>query len=146
MYIFISQFGVFSQACGSGIFRFEIKTETNTEEITYEILQIKKSSTDHNQDYYYGVLLDEKQLKNFEFENFNINNLPPILRNTVYTDYDSTNRVIKFTTIEGLNRNYVLKIKVNKRTIYVLSNFFGGCDRKTTLIISKKQYLVKSRT
>lgn len=45
---------------------------------------------------------------------------------------------LKFKTLELRKKLVLLKIKLKGKTIYVVGNFFGGCDREVSLIWNNK--------
>ncbi|WP_075343596.1 hypothetical protein [Tenacibaculum agarivorans] len=140
--IFIQSY-IFSQACGSGIFTLKIEAESDAI-IGYEILQIKQEfkSLDYN-DFYHGYIINEKEFNELKVEKFDEKMIPPLLGQIDTIVNNVSNNTINFKTIESGCYVYLIKIKTLSRTIYVLANCFGGCDRKSTLVLSEKEYLIK---
>lgn len=155
--ILISQNG-FSQACGGGILTFNIYTLNGIEieEFNYEILPVSKELL---QEKFYSKVMDKGNLDNPNYYLFRgINQTGVIIMQQYATEIIDTNNgelnerlkkmldlskinqagkiksTLSFNTFELITFPIILKISHKEKTIYILSNYFGGCDREASLI------------
>lgn len=157
-FLLISQNG-YSQRCGGGTLTFNIYT-LNGEEMEnfeYEILPVSKELL---QDKLYKKYVNEVNLNNPNYTLFqSVNNSSGIIigeqfvNEIVETNNDKLNgsldkmldlsKITKtgkikssllFITYENNNFPIILKISNNQKTIYILGNYFGGCDREASLV------------
>lgn len=156
-FIFISQNG-YSQACGGGILSFKIYSLNGTEleNFEYEIFPVSK---EFFQEKFYKKVVNEVNLDspNYSlFQNINSHGII-IMEHTAKELIDLNNEILNesldkmlhlskitqsgriksslsFTTIENRNFPIILKISNKNNTIYILGNYFGGCDREASLV------------
>lgn len=156
-FILISQNG-YSQACGGGILSFKIYTLNGTEieNFEYKIFPISKELL---QEKFYKKVVNEVNLDNPNYSLFqNINSSGVIIMEHFANELIDTNNVIlnesldkmlhlskitqsgriksslSFTTLENNNFPIILKISNSQKTIYILGNYFGGCNREASLV------------
>lgn len=156
-FILISQNG-YSQACGGGILTFNIYTLNGTEinNFEYEIFPISKELL---QEKFYKKAVNEVNLDNPNYSLFqNINNSGVIIMEHSANELIDTNNKIlnesldkmlhlskmtqsgkikyslSFTTRENKYFPIILKISNSQKTIFILGNYFGGCNREASLV------------
>ncbi len=132
-----------AQACGSGVFTLEIKSDKN-ESLAYEILQIQQEFENlvYN-DFYQGYLINQDKLKTLKIEAIEVDRIPSLKNQAPVSNSNVKENTIAFKTIETGYYVHLLKIKTKKKEIYMLANLFGGCNRKTTMVLDEKVYLIK---
>lgn len=145
----------FSQACGGGKLTFNIYTLNghDIKEFTYEILPVSKELLKEK---FYKKVVNEVNLGNKNYvlfqavntsgvivkEHFaseiidkNLNGeLKKILDLNKMNQTGSIKSSLSFNTLELGDFPIILKISHNEKTIYVLGNYFGGCDREASLV------------
>jgi hypothetical protein len=153
----ISQNG-FSQACGGGILTFNIYTLNGVEieEFNYEIFPVSKELL---REKFYSKVVNKVNLDNPNYSLFReINQTGGIIMQQYANEIidkknDELNGSLKkmlelskinqtgkiksslsFTTFELINFPIILKISHKEKTIYILCNYFGGCNREASLI------------
>ncbi|HRF16102.1 MAG: hypothetical protein JSR97_01765 [Verrucomicrobia bacterium] len=156
-FLLISQNG-YSQRCGGGTLAFNIYT-LNGEEIEnfeYEILPVskellrekfyKKVVNEINLDnqnyslfqsvYSSGIIIGEQFINEIiETNNGKLNeSLDKMLDLSKVTKNGKIKSSLFFITHEKNNFPVILKISNNQKTIYILGNYFGGCDREASLV------------
>lgn len=155
--ILISQNG-FSQACGGGILTFNIYTlnGVDIEEFNYEIFPVSKellqekfySKVVHkvnldNPNYYFFEKIDQTGgIIMQQYANEIIDTKDDVLNGSLKKMLDlskinQTGKIkssLSFNTLELGNFPIILKISHNEKTIYILGNYFGGCNREASLI------------
>lgn len=157
VFVLISQNG-YSQLCGGGKLTFNIYTlnGTEVENFDYEIFPVskeflhekfyKKVVNDVNLDnpnYYFfqnvgnaGIIIMEHFANEIiETNDDKLNErLDKMLHLSKITKYGKIRSSLSFTTLELNNFPIVLKITHNQKTIYILGNYFGGCNREASLV------------
>jgi len=155
--ILISQNG-FSQACGGGILTFNIYTLNGVEieGFNYEIFPVSKELL---QEKFYSKVVNKVNLNNPNYSIFQeINEAGGIImqqyaNEIIDTKNNELNSILKkmldlskinqtgniksslsFKTFELANFPIILKISHKEKTIYILGNYFGGCNREASLI------------
>lgn len=156
-FLLISQNG-YSQRCGGGTLTFNIYT-LNGEEIEnfeYEILPV---SEEFLQEKLYKKVVNEVNLNNPNYTLFqSVNNSGVIIgeqfvNEIIETNNDKLNESLDklldlskitktgkiksslgFITHENNNFPIILKISHKDKFIYILGNYFGGCDREASLV------------
>ncbi|MCD0469917.1 hypothetical protein [Flavobacterium sp. JAS] len=155
--ILISQNG-FSQACGGGILTFNIYTLNGVEieEFNYEIFPVSKELLKEK---FYSKVVNKVNLDNPNYNLFReINQTGVIImqqyaNEIINTKDDKLNGSLKkmldlskinqtgkiksslsFNTLELADFPIILKISHREKTIYILGNYFGGCDREGSLV------------
>ncbi len=156
----ISQSG-YSQACGGGILTFNIYILNGIEidKFYYEILPVSKELLEEK---FYSKVVNKVNLDNQEYELFrqfneygtiiteyfaneiiktndekineNLNKMLVISKITQKGKFKSS---LSFVTLETRIFPIILKITHKWKTIYILSNYFGGCDREASLVWNK---------
>lgn len=148
----------FSQACGGGRLMFNIYTLNGQEikEFNYEILPVSKELLKEK---FYKKVMNEENIDNPNYYLFReINQTGEIImeqyaNEIIETKNEKLNRDLKkmldlsnitetgkiksslsFNTFELTNFPIILKISYKEKTIYILGNYFGGCDREASLI------------
>lgn len=156
-FVLISQNG-YSQACGGGKLTFNIYTLNGIEieNFDYEILPVSKELL---QERFYKKVVNEVNLDNPNYYFFqNIGNVGMIImerfaneiietkdeklneRLDKMLDLSKINQLgkikssLSFTTLELNDFPIILKISNNRKAIYILSNYFGGCNREASLV------------
>jgi len=142
---------VFSQACGSGEFNFEfyILNEEKIENLNFEVLPVSEDAigevfTKYQQDVFHANMYFGSVVKSEDAEKIisleKDANLDGLLTNS---ELDNSGRIIRgiitFSTFETLNSRYLLKITYDDKTVYILANLFGGCDRTSKVLFSWRQ-------
>lgn len=155
--VLISQNG-YSQACGGGILTFNIYTLNGTEieNFEYEIFPISKELLQEkfykkvvnevnldNTNYYLfqsinssGVIIMESYANEIiEANNDELNeSLDKMLHLSKITRTGKIKSSLSFTTLELNNFPIILKISNSQKNIYILGNYFGGCNREASLV------------
>tara|TARA_R110002111_G_scaffold252863_2_gene317941 strand:- start:1919 stop:2449 length:531 start_codon:yes stop_codon:yes gene_type:complete len=157
----ISQNG-FSQACGGGILTFNIYTLNGKEikNFDYEIFPVSKELLNEK---FYRKVVNEVSLDDPNYYYFqNVSNSGIIIMEHFANEIIETNdeklnewldkllilskisksgkikSSLSFSTLELNNFPIILKISLNQKTIYILGNYFGGCDREASLVWNNK--------
>jgi len=143
IFSFIFQFS-YSQACGGGKFKFEFYTKSN-DSLKYEIIEVEVKDTKLlSEDLYRGVLVDEDIMNGISLHTFDKNKLPNFISKSIGDGNGINNNEIIFNTLELYNKLYLLKVWNLECEIYILANLFGGCNRKTILVmIPENPILIK---
>jgi hypothetical protein len=161
-FVLISQNG-YSQACGGGKLTFNIYILNGSEiqNFEYEIFPVSKKLL---QEKFYKKVINEGNLDNPNYNLFqNINNSGIIIMKHFANEIieanndklnESLNKLLhlsniarsgkiksslSFTTLELNNFPIILKISNDKQTIYILGNYFGGCNREASLVWDNEQ-------
>lgn len=157
VFVLISQNG-YSQACGGGKLIFNIYTLNGVEieNFEYEIFPVSKELL---QEKFYNKVVNTANLDNPNHNLFqNINNFGVIIMENFANEIIETNddklnesldkmlqlsqiaqsgkikSSLSFTTAEVLDFPIILKISNSQKTIYILGNYFGGCNREASLV------------
>ncbi len=155
--ILISQNG-FSQACGGGILTLNIYTLNGVEieEFNYEILPVSEELLKEK---FYKKVVNEVNLDNQNYYLFQTINMRGCIIMEQYAneiietsdkklneglrkmlDLSKINQSgkikssLSFNTFELITFPIILKISHKEKSIYILGNYFGGCDRDVSLI------------
>lgn len=155
--IIISQNG-FSQACGGGILTFNIYTLNGVEieEFNYEIFPVSKELLQEkfyskvmpkvnpdNPNYYLfqeinqsgGIIMQQYANEIIDTKDDELNDrLKKMLDLSKINQTGKIKSSLSFNTFEVANFPIILKISHKEKTIYILGNYFGGCDREASLI------------
>ncbi|MDQ6527726.1 hypothetical protein [Flavobacterium sp. LHD-85] len=155
--ILISQNG-FSQACGGGILIFNIYTLNGVEieEFDYEIFPVSKELLQekfyskvmvkenlNNPNHYLfqkinetgGIIMEQYANEIIDAKNDELNSsLKKILDLSEINKAGKIKSSLSFKTFELANFPIILKISHKEKTIYILGNYFGGCNREASLI------------
>lgn len=155
--ILISQNG-FSQACGGGILKFNIYTlnGVEVEEFNYEIFPVSKEllnekfyskvmvkeNLDNPNHYLFqkinetgGIIMEQYANEIIETKDEELNSsLKKILDLSKINQTGKIKSSLSFKTFELANFPIILKISHKEKTIYILGNYFGGCNREASLI------------
>lgn len=147
----ISQSGN-AQECGGGTLTLNIYTinGSNVEYFDYEILPVSEKllrenfltkirgsvEAQNNMEidiYQKGIIIKEEFSREIIEKNNEINTdlkkmMSSDLKNGKIKSY------LKFKTLELERKLVLLKVKLKDKTIYIVGNFFGGCDRELSLI------------
>lgn len=153
----ISQNG-YSQACGGGRLTFNIYTLNGIEieNFDYEIFPVSEELL---QEKFYKKVVNEVNLDNPNYYFFqNIGNAGMIImerfaNEVIETKDEKLNErldkmldlskinqsgkiksTLSFFTLELNSFPIILKIEYNKKAIYILGNYFGGCNREASLV------------
>jgi hypothetical protein len=148
----------FSQECGGGklLFNIYILNGMEIDEFDYEILPVSKELL---QEKYYQKVVSKINLDNPNYYLFQkISEVGGIImeqyaNEIIETNNEKLNRELKemldlsninqkgkikssliFNTLELTNFPIILKISHKKKTIYILGNYFGGCNREASLV------------
>ncbi|MFC4815547.1 hypothetical protein [Flavobacterium sp. GCM10023249] len=156
-FLFFSQNG-FSQACGGGKLSFNIYTLNGIEidNFDYEIFPVSKELLREkfyqkvvnevnldNPNYYLfqkinasgGIIMEQYAKEIIEINNEKLNSdLKKMIDLSNITQTGKIKSSITFNTFELTNFPIILKISHKKKTIYILGNYFGGCDREASLV------------
>lgn len=157
LFLSFSQNG-FSQACGGGRLSFNIYILNGQEidDFDYKILPVSKELLQEklyhkvvnkinleNPNYYLfhkintsgGIITEQYANEIIETNNEKLNNdLKKILDLSNITQTGKIKSSLSFNTSENRNFPIILKISHKGKTIYILSNYFGGCDRDASLV------------
>lgn len=155
--ILISQNG-FSQACGGGILIFNIYTLNGVEieDFNYEIFPVSKELL---QEKFYSKVVDKVNLENPNYNLFREINQTGVIIMQQYANeiidakddklndrlkkildvskINQTGKIkssLSFNTLELADFLIILKISHREKNIYILGNYFGGCDREASLV------------
>ncbi len=139
----MSQVFAIAQACGSGVFTLEVKLDKN-ESLAYEILQIQQEFESlMYKDFYHGYIINQDKANALKVEPLEVDRIPSLKNQAAISIHKMKGNSIAFKTIETGYYVHLLKIKTKKKEIYMLANLFGGCNRKSTLVLGEKVYLIK---
>ena len=128
----------YSQACGSGILTLNIYTINGKKikEASYEIFQASEELTERYKfpdSYGSGKMIydfKENDITKIE-DSTKLNKL--LERSSIFRKGSFTS-TMEFKTTENGYFPIILKISIKDQTIYILGNYFGGCDREACLI------------
>lgn len=147
-----------AQVCGGGILTFTIFTPNGSKSIDFEyeifpvleeqlqekILDVmkKQNSLDgYLRKYNHSGIEISKQNADeiiaIDNENLNIQ-LNKFLANSGLNKFGKLKNKLEFKTFELVGFPVVLKISAQGKSVYILGNFFGNCDRPSSLIWSDK--------
>ena len=135
---------VIAQACGGGILNFNIYTLNGNavNDFDYEILPISEELAKkfNYQDIWgSGGIVNGITNSIIDNKNETLNNkLKKWLALSKIPSKGKIKSSINFKTFETVYFPIVLKITQNKKTIYIIGNYFGGCTRHVSLIWSDK--------
>lgn len=159
--IFLIFFSVkgFTQTCGGGTLTFNVYTLNGEEidEFEYEIFPVSGELLRKN---LYEKVVNKANLDNDNYSLYrNVNDSGIIISEHFANEIIETNdeklnenlqkllhkisqkgkikSTLLFTTFETIDFPIILKISNKKRTIYILGNYFGGCNREASLTWSK---------
>jgi hypothetical protein len=140
---FIFSLKGYSQACGEGIVTLNIYTINGQKikDVSYEIFQASKGLIERHKDfnsYDNGKIitdLSENDTLPTDSPNGRLNKL--LERSLISRSGKLTNN-IKFKTKELGYFPIILKVSIKNQTMYILGNFFGGCNREACLIWNGK--------
>jgi hypothetical protein len=139
---------VFSQACGEGelYFEFYVLNGEKIENLQYEVISVSEEAIEkvftkyqfdvlHANMYFGSVINEEDAEKIISLQKDT--NLDGLLTNSELDNSGTiSGGIITFMTFETLNSRYLLKITYDTKTVYILANLFGGCDRTSKVLFS----------
>jgi len=159
---FLFSQNLFSQACGEGILIFNIYTLNgiDIEEFDYEILPVSKELLKEK---FYKKVVSKAYLDDSNYKLFlEVNGSGVIIMESFANEIIKTNdkklsedlderlalsditqkgkikSSLLFRTRENNDFPIVIKTSHRGKTIYVLGNFFGGCNREASLVWNNK--------
>jgi hypothetical protein len=129
----------YSQACGGGTLTLSIYTLNglNAKKISYEIFPASKEIVEkYSQN---DIWISGKIINGFSenelIANENLNNeLNKLLQTSKISKAGKITTTLKFKTMELGYFPIILKINIDNKTIYILGNHFGGCNREACVI------------
>lgn len=136
--LFISLKGS-SQECGGGILTLNLYTINGKKikDASYEIFPVSKeliekyNDTDNwNKGRIINNFSENEILPNEDL----INKLNTLLERSSISKSGKFTSTLKFKTLELAYFPIIIKINIKNKTIYIMGNYFGGCDRETSLI------------
>lgn len=136
-------FNGYSQACGGGILTLNMYTINGKaiKEVSYEIFPVSEELIGrHNfQDSRGSVMLinDFSESESIQNEKSN-SKLDMFLERSSISRSGKFTDALKFKTKENEYFPIILKISVKGQTVYILGNYFGGCDREVRLFWNGK--------
>jgi len=163
---------IYAQACGGGVFTlyFYVLNGEKKDTLKYEILTIDPENLEKilwqdredvsNAEYAgvmremrSGLILDTKLVedlfcstteKKTNEELISGAELDRLLQNSVMKKSALiVDGKISFHTFETYFKPYLLKITANEANIYILADFFGGCDRVNNVLLNKYPELTR---
>ncbi|WP_294963915.1 hypothetical protein [uncultured Flavobacterium sp.] len=141
LFVVFYQFS-YSQACGGGKFVFEFYTK-NDNELLYEISQVEfkdeKLLFENLND---GIVIDSTKLQSLAQSKFHKEKLPKFISQSISSNNKIENNELVFSTLESYSRVYLLTVWNKKNKIYILTNLFGGCNRKNIVIMAEKPKMI----
>ena len=135
---------VIAQVCGGGILNFKIYTlnGSNLKDFDYEIFPISKEfakKLNYQDNWGSGEIMNGITDSMIDRSNEILNNnLKKYLELSKINSKGKIKSFINFKTFETVYFPIILKITQNKKTIYIIGNYFGGCRRQAALIWSDK--------
>lgn len=137
----------YGQACGGGLFKLEFYSLNGTNlDLTYEILEIDEESYP-----YTYATFDEKKFYNGLIVNMSVIKKIKTNENSVFfTNYldgiDREGEIIQgrltFPTTETYSKLYVLKVISKKQCFFIIADLFGGCNRKTKILLEDEEAVI----
>lgn len=130
----------YSQACGGGILTLNIYT-INGKKIKGASYEIFQASEEVIKRYNFGYY-DSKSVNDFTqndiTKNENSIKLNKLLERSSISRKGNFTSALEFKTTENGYFPIILKICIKDQTVYILGNYFGGCDREACLIWNGK--------
>lgn len=134
-------FNGYTQVCGGGILDFNIFTLNGTEVkyFEYEIFPVsEKLAKDLGEglhaDYKGKIMYGFSETKIDTTNTFLNTEFKSLLAESKITSKGKIKSSLHFKTHETLYFPVILKITHDKKTVYILGNYFGGCNRKASLV------------
>jgi hypothetical protein len=149
-----------AQACGQGVFSLEIYTLHGEKEqdINYEIFAINRDSLEavfsQGRDLdkiiyssFYGSIVQTKNaLRIIDTTKSGQRELDNIFNLHLHKDDKPVGKIensqVHFNTLELSYNLFLLKLNSNNREVYVIANFFGGCNRTSALLWNERPKIV----
>lgn len=158
--IFFCNSKVIGQACGQGIFSLEIYTLNGEKEldISYEIFAINRDSLEaiFSQGRildkimyasYYGYIIQSKHaLRIIDKTESGQKELDEIFNLHVHKDDKQVGKIegsqVHFNTLEVSYNLLLLKVNSSDKEVYIIADFFGGCDRTSVILWNERPQIV----
>ena len=129
----------YSQACGGGIITLNIYTKNGekAKETFYEIFPLSKELIEkYNDTDNWNI---GRVINNFSEQDLTQNEalesrLNKFLENSSISKSGKFISNLKFKTYELVYFPVIIKISIENKTVYILGNYFGGCNREANLI------------
>jgi len=147
LFVVFYSFTSYGQACGGGLFRFQFYTLNGTNfDLTYEIIEIEEESyayactTFDERKFYKGLIVSQafvESIKTSKNSNLFINSFDKIDKEGKILDGR-----LMFPTIELHSKLYLLKITSKKYCFFIISNLFGGCNRRTKILLEDEEAII----
>lgn len=157
---FYGNSNAFAQACGQGLFFFEIYTLDGEKEndINYEVFPINKDSLksiyreeildQFNYNAYNGTIIQsEEAIRIIDTTEIGRKELNQVIKlnmhkNDRVTSGKFKNGQILFHTYETYRPLFLLKVSSKNKEVYILANVYGGCDRTSIIIWNDRPQIV----
>jgi len=158
--IFFCNSKVIGQACGQGIFSLEIYTLNSEKEldISFEIFATNRDSLEaifsqgRNLDKivyssYYGYIIQSKHaLSIIDTTESGQRELDKIFNLRLHKDDKQAGKIknsqLHFNTLELSYNLLLLKLKSSDKEVYIIANFFGGCNRTSVILWNERPQIV----
>ena len=128
----------YSQACGGGIITLNIYTKNGekAKETSYEIFPVSKELIEKYNDsdnWHIGRIINNFSEQDLTQNEDLESRLHKFLENSSITKSGKFISNLKFKTYELVYFPIIIKISIENKTVYILGNYFGGCNRETNI-------------
>lgn len=128
-----------SQECGGGILTLNLYTINGKKikDVSYEIFPVSKEIIEKYNDTYNwnrGRIINNFSEKEILPNEDLTNQLNKLLERSSISKSGKFTSTLKFKTLELTYFPIIIKINIKSKTIYIMGNYFGGCNREASLI------------
>jgi hypothetical protein len=129
----------YSQECGGGIVTLNIYTKNGekTKEASYVIFPLSKELIEKYNDsdnWNIGRIIINFSEQDLPHDEDLESRLNKFLKNSSISKSGKFVSNLKFKTYELVYFPVIIKIRIENKTVYILGNYFGGCNREANLI------------
>ncbi|MFN3754029.1 hypothetical protein [Flavobacterium sp.] len=129
----------YSQVCGEGLLTLNIYTKNGekAKKASYEIFAVSKELIEKFNDsdnWNIGRIINNFSEQEISQNEDLDNRLNKFLKNSKISKSGKFVDCLKFRTFELVYFPVIVKISIEAKTVYILANYFGGCNREANLI------------
>ncbi|RZK14705.1 MAG: hypothetical protein EOO43_15980 [Flavobacterium sp.] len=141
--LFLLSFNGYSQACGGGILTLTIYTINGdtVKDVSYEVFPASEEFIERQNFRDISgsgiIITDFSESKNVQADKSADKFKTLLARSSLFKSGKFTS-TLNFKTIETEYFPVVVKITIKDKSIYILGNYFGGCDREAGLFWNGK--------
>lgn len=136
-----------SQECGGGVLTLNIYTKNGekAKNVSYEIFPVHEeliekfnNSDNLNIGRIINNFSEQEISQNEDLDNW----LNKFLKNSKISKSGKFVDCLQFRTFENAYFPVIVKISIDGKTVYILGNYFGGCDREANLIYNGYYFIL----